>query len=73
MKEMLWSRCLSKGGNRVASDLLLGLYSVDELYDVFGHSKMEVKRDEDGTILEIIDETITTPEIKITEKKESTE
>lgn len=56
-REMLWSRCLSKGGNRVASDLLLGLYSTDELFDVFGTNKMKVKRDDDGTILEIIDDT----------------
>lgn len=53
-REMLWSRCLSKGGNRVASDLLLGLYSTDELFDV-SDKKIKVKRDEEGSITEILD------------------
>lgn len=52
-KEMLWARCLSKGANRVAADLLLGLYSSDELFDSFDVSEKHVKRDEDGTIISI--------------------
>lgn len=52
-REMLYARCLSKGANRIAQDLLLGLYSTDELYDVFGTPSMKVKRDEDGCITEI--------------------
>lgn len=52
---MLYARCIAKGANRVAADLLLGLYSTDEMADVFGTPGMVVKRDEDGTIQEIID------------------
>lgn len=52
-KEMLWARCLSKGANRVAADMLLGLYSTDELFDSFDVSESSVKRDEDGTIISI--------------------
>lgn len=55
-KEMLWARCLSKGANRVGSDLLLGLYSTDELLDTFGTGNEKVIREEDGTVIEIIDE-----------------
>lgn len=53
-KEMLWARCLSKGSNRIAADLLLGLYSAEEMFDVFG-SKTNVKRDEEGHIVEVVD------------------
>jgi hypothetical protein len=55
-KEMLWARCLSKGANRIAADLLLGLYSADEMYDTFAGAGLKVKRDEDGTISEIVTE-----------------
>ena len=51
-KEMLFSRCLSKGANRVGPDLLLGLYTTEELADVFLNEK-DIKRNEDGTIAEI--------------------
>ena len=30
---MLYARCLSKGANRIGSDLLLGLYCTEELFD----------------------------------------
>jgi hypothetical protein len=53
-KEMLFSRCLSKGANRVGPDLLLGLYTTEELADVFLNEK-DIKRNDDGTIAEIID------------------
>ncbi|HEY4062298.1 MAG TPA: hypothetical protein VGM30_10380 [Puia sp.] len=53
-KEMLWARCLSKGANRIGSDLLLGLYSTEEMFDVFG-CNTKVKRDEDGHIVEVVD------------------
>ncbi len=52
-REMLWARCLSKGANRIGQDLLLGLYSTDEMFDVLDTSSMRVKRDDDGTITEI--------------------
>lgn len=54
-KEMLWARCLSKGANRIGADLLLGLYSTEEMFDTFG-SNLNVKRDDDGQITEVITE-----------------
>lgn len=53
-REMLYARCLSKGANRVAPDLLLGLYNTDELFDSFDHGHIKAKRDDDGTIIEIL-------------------
>ena len=53
-KEMLWARALSKGANRIGPDLLLGLYSAEEMFDVFG-GNIKVKRDEDGQITEVVD------------------
>jgi hypothetical protein len=59
-KEMLWARCLSKGANRIGADLLLGLYTVEEMVDTFLNEN-QVKRNEDGTIAEVIDITATQP------------
>lgn len=54
-RQMLFARCLSEGANRIAPDLLLGLYSTDELFDSFDKGgSIKVKREEDGTISEII-------------------
>lgn len=48
---MLWARCLSKGANRIGADLLMGLYTTEELYD---HSEgVEVVRGEDMEIIEV--------------------
>jgi len=58
-KEMLYARCLAKGANRVGSDLLLGLYMTEELTDSFNIPEIAVKRNEDGTIKEIVDVTHT--------------
>lgn len=52
-KEMMYARCLTKGANRVAQDLLMGLYSTDEMADVIPN--VNVKRDDDGQIQEVID------------------
>ena len=54
-KEMLWARCLAKGANRIGNDLLLGLYTTEELSDTFGVNEKNIQRSEDGTI-EIITE-----------------
>lgn len=54
-KEMLWARCLAKGANRVGADLLLGLYTTEELTDSLNVPETAVKRSEDGTIQEIVD------------------
>jgi hypothetical protein len=56
-KEMLWARCLAKGANRIGADLLLGLYTAEEMADTFIKDESMIKRNEDGTIAEIIDTT----------------
>lgn len=53
LKEMLWARCLAKGANRIGSDLLLGLYTTDELTDTLHVNEKDIKRDEDGTVLQV--------------------
>lgn len=52
---MLYARCLAKGANRIGADLELGLYNTDELADAFNVSETLIRRNEDGTIKEIID------------------
>ena len=54
-KEMLFARCLAKGANRIGADLLLGLYTTEELTDSLNVPETAVKRSEDGTIQEIVD------------------
>ncbi len=54
VKEMLYARCLAKGANRVGADLLLGLYTAEEMADTF-LKESDVRRNEDGTIAEVID------------------
>jgi len=49
-REMLWARCLAKGANRIGADLLLGLYTTDEMADAFNIREDLVERDEDGHI-----------------------
>lgn len=56
-KEMLWARCLAKGSNRIGSDLLLGLYTIEEMTDALNIRESDIRRNEDGTIAEIIDTT----------------
>jgi len=55
LKEMLYARCIAKGANRIGSDLLLGLYAVEELADSFSINESHITRNEDGTIAAIID------------------
>jgi hypothetical protein len=55
-KEMLYARCLSKGANRIGSDLLLGLYTVEELADSFNIPEKDIKRNEDGTIISLVED-----------------
>lgn len=54
-KEMLFARCLSKGANRIGADLLLGLYTTEEMTDALNISENNIKRNDDGMIAEIID------------------
>lgn len=56
-KEMLWARCLAKGANRIGADLLLGLYTIEEMTDSLNINEANIKRAEDGTVQEIIDVT----------------
>ena len=56
-KEMAWARCLSKGANRIGQDLLLGMYGADEMFDSLDTTGIQVKRDDDGYIKEVIDES----------------
>jgi len=56
-KEMLFARCVAKGANRIGPDLLLGLYTTEELTDSFNINENTIKRNEDGTISEIINIT----------------
>jgi hypothetical protein len=52
---MLYARCLAKGANRIGADLLLGLYTTEEMADTFIKDESVIKRNEDGSIAEIID------------------
>ena len=52
-REMLYARCIAKGANRIGSDLLLGLYTIEEMTDSLNVSETNIKRDVDGTVLEI--------------------
>ena len=54
-KEMLFARCLAKGANRIGPDLLLGLYTTEELTDTFNVSERQIMRDEDGLIKEVLE------------------
>lgn len=55
-KEMLWARCLAKGANRIGSDLLLGLYTIEEMTDSLNISESKITRREDGTIESVIED-----------------
>jgi hypothetical protein len=57
-REMLYARCLAKGANRIGADLLLGLYTAEEMADTF-LKESDVKRNDDGTIAEVINVTAT--------------
>lgn len=50
---MLYARCLAKGARRVGADLLLGLYSTDEMMDHLDTSNLHAVRDEDGQVVEV--------------------
>jgi len=55
-KFMLFARCLSAGANRIGSDLLLGLYTTEELFDHMAEGSAIVNRNEEGEIIEIVEE-----------------
>lgn len=51
----MFARCLSKGANRIGSDLLLGLYSTDEILDITNIPETHILRNDDGSVKDIID------------------
>lgn len=54
-KSMLYSRCFTSIADRVASDLMLGFYSTEEMTDVYGMDESNIVRNEKGEILNIVD------------------
>lgn len=55
LKNMMYARCLSKGLNIVAPDILKNMYSADELFDASNMSEESVQRNEDGSIVDIVE------------------
>jgi hypothetical protein len=50
-KHMLYARCLALGANRIAPDMLLGLYTVEEMVDVTNASNVNITEDGDVKII----------------------
>ena len=50
-KQMQYARCLSLGANRIAPDMLLGLYTVEEMVDVTNASNVSITEDGDVKII----------------------
>lgn len=47
-KHMLYARCLALGANRIAPDLTMGLYTVEEMVDVTNATNVNI--DEEGNV-----------------------
>lgn len=54
-KAMLYSRCFTALADRVASDLMMGFYSTEEIVDVYGMDESMIVRNEKGEILNVVD------------------
>lgn len=54
-KAMMYSRCFTALADRVASDLMLGFYSTEEMVDVYGMDESNFVRDEKGEIINVVD------------------
>lgn len=52
-KEMMFARCIAKGANRIGPDLLMGLYTTEEMVDTLNINEKYIVRQEDGLITEI--------------------
>jgi len=48
---MLYARCLALGANRIAPDVLLGLYTVEEMVDVTNAKDVQITEDGDVKII----------------------
>lgn len=47
-KQMLYARCLSLGANRIAPDVTMGLYTVEEMVDITNAKNVDI--DEEGNV-----------------------
>lgn len=45
---MLYARCLSLGANRIAPDVTMGLYTVEEMVDITNAKNVDI--DEEGNV-----------------------
>lgn len=54
-KSMLYSRCFTALADRVASDLMMGFYSTEEMLDVYGFDESSVVRNEKGEVIQIVE------------------
>ena len=54
-KAMLYSRCFTALADRVASDLMMGFYSTEEMTDVYGVDESTIIRNEQGEVVKIVD------------------
>ena len=54
-KSMSWARCFTALADRVASDLMMGFYSTEEMTDVYGVDESTIIRNEQGEVVKIVD------------------
>lgn len=54
-KAMMYSRCFTALADRVASDLMMGFYSTEEMVDVYGMDESMIVRNEKGEILNVVE------------------
>lgn len=50
-KHMLYARCLALGANRIAPDMIMGLYTVEEMVDVTDAKNVNITEDGDVKII----------------------
>jgi hypothetical protein len=55
LSNMCISRCITKGLNIVAPDVMRGLLTLDEMHDIGWLKEENVNRDEDGNIQNVVD------------------
>jgi len=58
-KSLMWARCFTALADRIASDLMMGFYSTEEMADVYGMDEANIVRDEKGEIIKIVDADFT--------------
>jgi len=61
-KAMMYSRCFTALADRVASDLMMGFYSTEEMVDVYGMDESMIVRNEKGEILNVVEPEFTVEE-----------